>query len=437
MQSSVNMAGSSIRHTLVSAACLGLQPLLLSALSLPAMAYIIHRMGPERFAQWTASSALLTVFALIANLGLRSSYVRTISADPTRVHDALAEQLSLRLALTVPAGGLVLATCLAIGYPAPVLRCAAIAVAGLAFTTAATTFGDTLQSFDRVKALAGINLVSGVALTGASLVAARWDASPEWMAAAYLVGPVVGAVLSWRVVSRHICRVSLHWSPGRFTGLLKESRHFAAQQLLVVGSNQAEGLISPRLLGMTPFGSFAAGAGVASRLFVLPDALCTVAFPSMVRAFRQSRRDGAAVALRCLVITILAGVAVAVVGAAIAGPLGHLLLPARADTFVFVMRLTIWAVPLLGVELVLGYALNAAGGEAVQARLALPAAALTLAASIVLVLMMGIEGACWSMVARPALRALILAPVAIRTFWRRASGAEETGRGWVPLRRAG
>lgn len=431
------MAVTSIRGTLVGAACLGLQPLLLSALSLPAMAYIIHRMGPERFAQWTASTALLAVFSLIANLGLRSSFVRTVAADPACVDGALAEQLSLRLALTIPAGALVLGTCLAMGYPGPVIRCAAIAVIGLAFTTAATTFADTLQSFDRVKALAGINLVSGVALTGASVVAARWDASPEWMAAAYLVGPVLCAVLSWRVVSRHICRVCLRWAPGRFIRLLRESRHFAAQQALVVGSGQVEGLISPRLLGMAPFGSFAAGASVANRLFVLPDALCTVAFPSMVRAFRQKGREGAAVTIRCLLIAILAGVAVAVVGTAIAAPLGQLLLPARAETFAMVMRLTIWAVPLLGVELVLGYALNAAGGEAVQARLAVPAALLTVAASVVLVMAMGIEGACWSMIARPAVRAALLAPAAIRTFRGRAGDAEVTAREWAPLRRAG
>ncbi len=422
---------------LVGAACMGLQPLLLSALALPAMAYIIHQMGPDRFAQWTAPSALVMVFSLLANLGLRSSYIRTIAAEPSCVAGALAEQLSLRLALAIPAGALVIGTCAVLEYPAPVLHGASIAAVGLVFTTAATTFADTLQSFDRVKALAGIGLVAGASLTGASVVAARWDPSPEGMAAAYLVGPVLSAVLSWRLVSRRICRVSLRWAPGRFVRLVRDARHFAAQQLLVVGSGQIEGLISPRMLGMVPFGSFAAGASVANRLVVLPDALCTVAFPWMVRAFRASRRDGAGVTVRCLIIAIAAGIAVGVVGTLIARPLGELLLPARAETFAFVMRLTIWSIPLLGIELVLGYALNAAGGEGLQARLAVPAAVLTLATSIVLVRFMGIEGACWSMVARPALRAAILAPATFRSFRTPARDAELASVECVPLRRAG
>lgn len=437
MGTTTTMASPSVRRTLVDAACMGLQPLALSALSLPAMAYIIHQMGSERFAQWTASSALLTVFSMLANLGLRSSYIRTIAAQPACVTHALAEQLSLRMALTIPAGALVMVTCMILGYPAPVLHCAAIAVVGLAFTTAATTFADTLQSFGRVRALAGINAVAGVTLTGASVVAARWDASPEWMAAAYLVGPALSAVLSWRLVSRRICHVSLRWAPGRFTRLLRDARHFAAQQVLVVGSAQIEGLISPRWLGMVPFGSFAAGASVANRLVVLPDALCTVAFPWMVRAYRASLREGARVAMRCLVIAVVSGVAVGLVGVLIARPLGDLLLPARAETFAFVMRVTIWAIPLLGIELVLGYALNAAGGEAAQARLAVPAAVLTLGASVVLVRTMGIEGACWSMVARPAVRAAILAPATMRRYRDRANDAQPASVECAPLRRAG
>jgi O-antigen/teichoic acid export membrane protein len=267
-------------------------------------------------------------------------------------------------------------------------------------------------------------------------VVAWWNASPEWMAAAYLLGPLVSAVLSWVAVSRHLCPVSLHWAPARFSRLLKDSRHFAAQQLLTLGSNHAESLISPRLLGMIPFGHFAAGATIGNRLAVLPDALCAVAYPTMVKACAESRPTAARVLSRYLLIALAAGVAVALAASLIALPLGRILLPDQAGLFATVVRITIWSVPLIGLELVMGYGINAAGREALQARLAVPAAVLSLTTSIALVLTMGIEGACWSTVARPAIRAAFLTPAAIKTFWTRdaSAGLDNT---WMPLRRAG
>jgi len=407
----------SIRRTLMGAACLGLQPLLLNALSVPVLGYIIHRMGAEQYAYWATSTALLAVFSLIANLGLRSPYVRAIAADPASAADALPLQLGLRLALTLPAGALVIALCFALHYPPPVINCVLIAIIGLVLTTAATTLSDTLQAFHRTKTIAAINLASGLLLTGASLLAAWWNASPEWIAAAYLLGPLSSALLLSRSVTRHICPISIRWSTPRSTRLLKDSRHFAAQQLLIMGSNHAEGLLSPRLLGMLPFGHFAAGATISNRLAVLPDALCAAAYPSMVQACNRSRRSGGVVVLRYLLIALLGGAFAALLATLIARPLGEILLPQHAEIFATVVRITAWSLPLLGLEFVLGYGINAAGREALQARLALPAAALTLATSIALVLAMGIEGACWSMVARPAIRAAILAPAAFMTFW--------------------
>jgi endonuclease/exonuclease/phosphatase (EEP) superfamily protein YafD len=300
--------------------CLGLQPLAMNVLSVPAMAYIIHRMGAERYGQWAIATSLLAVFAVLANLGLRGAFVRAIAAEPSSVGPALAEQLGLRLSLTIPVGVLVLLTCAALGYPGSVLRCSAIAVVGLIVTTAATTLGDVVQSFHRIKSLAAVSMVSGVALTGVSVAAAWWSPRPEVMAAAYLVGPVVTAVLLLVIVSQTICPVGLRWAPRRFVSLLAGSRFFAAQQLLFAGSNQAESLLSPRIIGMESFGNFAAGATLGNRLVALPDALCAAAYPTMVQAYR--RGAGTGVVLRYFVIALSGGGAGGGCGVADRGAIG-------------------------------------------------------------------------------------------------------------------
>jgi O-antigen/teichoic acid export membrane protein len=255
------------------------------------------------------------------------------------------------------------------------------------------------------------------------------------MAAAYLTGPLLSALFLGVVVNRSICALRVRWNPARFMGLLAGSRHFAAQQLLFAGSAQAEGVISPRLLGMQQFGCFTAGSMLGSRFGVLPDSLCAAAYPGLVRAWSRGRRDWARAVHAYLAVALVGGLAVAFAGWAAAGPLGRLLLPGHAADFASVARITIWMVPLLGVELVMGYALNAAGRDALQAKLAVPAAIIGLAASAGLVWGFGLIGASWSMVLRPVIRGAFLAPHVWRMF-REEEGAAPLAR-IDPLRRAG
>ena len=56
--------------------------------------------------------------------------------------------------------------------------------------------------------------------------------------------------------------------------------------------------------------------------------------------------------------------------------------------------MTIWTLPLFGIESVLGYAINAAGADAAQARASLPAAICNVTLTIVLMSRLGIAGAC-------------------------------------------
>jgi O-antigen/teichoic acid export membrane protein len=405
-----------MRRTLVAAACVSLPPLAMNALSVPAMAFIIRRLGPTGYGQWTAATSLLAVTTVLTNLGLRGTFVRAVAADPGSAPGALADQLGLRLVLAAGASAAVIAACGLLRYPRPVLQCVALGAAGLTLTTVATTLGDLLQALQRLRTLAAVNLAAGLALTGASLVAAAIAAGPVVIAAAYLTGPLVAAVTLAMVVRRRCgCPVSVRWHGATFRRLILHSRFFAAQQLLAVGSAQAEALLLPRLVGLQQFGFFTAGTLLASRLTALPDGLCTAAYPAMAAA-RDPRRAGA-LAARCLLVAAGGGAAVAACGALAAGPIGRLLFPGDPAVFAMVARVTIWSLPLFGVESVMGYALNAAGADRAQARVSMPAAMASLALSISLVAMLGVPGACWSMVLRPAVRAAFLAPTFVRTFW--------------------
>jgi O-antigen/teichoic acid export membrane protein len=306
--------------------------------------------------------------------------------------------------------------CALLGYRAPVLWCAGVGALGLVMTVISTTLADVLQALHRIKTIAAVNLAAGISLTGASLLAAFLGAGPVAMAWAYLSGPIIAAMILFVIVRKSLGPVALVWDVRRFGELLSASRFLAAQQLLAIGGAQAEALMLPRFIGLSQFGFFTAGALPANRLTALPDGLCTAAYPAMVRACAANGSEAAALVRRCVLVAALGGSLLAVVGMLAVDPIGRLLFPGNPAVFAGVMRITIWALPLVSVEAVLGYALNAAGRDAAQARASVPAAIIGLVGAVTLVSTLGLTGACWSMLLRPAIRAAFLAPIAYRTF---------------------
>ena len=417
--------GPSTTRTLLGAACLSAQPLALSALSVPVMAYIIRCLGARAYGQWMVAASMLGVGGMVASLGVRGAFVRRVAADPGSAREALAEQIGLRLVLAATASALVVLACLTLGYPAPVLGCAVIGAIGLVLTAISTTLADLLQAQHRIRTIAAVNFAAGLALTGASVVAALCGGGATVIAATYLLGPAVAAAALLVIVRTQVpgrC-VEVSWNPRQFLGLLVGSRFFAAQQLLAAGSAQAEALLLPRMVGLTNFGYFTAGAMPATRLNVLSDGLCTAAYPAMARASAEgSGRELKELTVRYVIIAGLGGACAAGTVALSAGVLGRVLFPGDAELFTTVARVTCWALPLVGVEAVLGYAINAAGKDAAQARASVPAAALSLLSSVALIGVFGLHGACWSMLIRPMVRTAFLLPIAMRGL---GAGAEE------------
>ena len=407
--------------TLVGAACLSLQPLVLNAMSVPVMAVIIRQLGSAGYGQWASATSLLAVSAVLTNLGQRGTFVRAVAAHPESAERALADQLGLRLFLVAIASAVAIAACILLRYPVVVLQCIALGAAGLVFTTFASTLADLLQALYRIKTIAAVNLAAGLALTGASLLVATWGGTPPAIAAAYVTGPLVSAVVLWIIVKRRCCRIGIHWNFAQFWKLILGARFFAAQHLLAVANVQAEALLLPRLVGMQPFGLFTAGTLLTTRLTALPDGLCTAAYPSMSAA-RDSRR-GRSLATWCMFVAAAGGTLIALCVMLVAQPMGHLLLPRESAMFAEIVRITIWSLPLFGLESVMGYALNAAGAEKAQARVSLPATLATLTVSVFLVSSFGVTGACWSMLLRPLIRTAFLTSIFIRTFFQPANVA--------------
>lgn len=400
-----------LRSAAFGAACISLQPILLSALMLPATAYVIRGLGPTAYGQWATATALVAATSFLTNLGLRGTFVRAVARDPGMASEAFAEQLGIRTVLGLFAAVVALGACALLGYSRTVLLCTAFSVLALVLTTIASTANDLLQALHRLPTIAAVNLLGGVFLTAASVIAICVGAGPVGVAATYLSGPVLSvAMLLWIVQRRHVC-VRLHWNTRRSLKLLWEARFFAAQQLVATVSNNAEALIIPRLLGPTAFGFFSAGTLLPTRLTAIPDGIGTAAYPAIADTHRQAPEATPRMVLRFVLLAGAVCVPAALGVSLLADPISQLLFPGRGEVCEQVLRITIWLVPLMGLHCVISYAINAMNKDAPQARAWLFGGIAALVTSGVLVWQFGLIGACWSVVLRQGINLILITSV--------------------------
>ncbi len=403
------------KKSLFGGTCLAVQPLLLNALSLPVMAYIIRGLGPASYGQWTMATAVTGVLGVLANLGLRGAFVRQVAGQPEEAPKALAEQLGLRLVLATIAATLTIVLCLILRYPIVVIECAAVSALAMIVSTFASTLVDVLQAMGSTATMAGVNLVAGVLLTAASVVVIWVGLGPVALSVAYLIAPAFAAITLLSFVRKEI-PVQIRFDRVGGLRLLKQSRSFAAQILLCSSSSYVEALFLPQLIGPANFGLYIAGTLLPSRLESIPDGFCTAAYPMLTRRFRDGRARGTWLTMGWLVFILVSCLTAATGVFLLAGPIAGLLFPGNPESCRMVIQVTVWALPLMGIESVLGNAINAGGADAAQARACLPTAVCNVALTIILMKQMGLTGACIAMPLRHAVRIIILTACFSRWF---------------------
>jgi O-antigen/teichoic acid export membrane protein len=409
------------RRVLTGAFCAALQPLILNAVSVPVLAFVVQSLGRGGYGQFAVATSLAATFSFLADLGLRGRFVRGVACDPGSAARAAAEGLALRALLGAAAASLAVLTAVCLGYPAGVVWCTSVAAVGMVFTAVSTVTADLFQATHRLPTLAAVNMAAGVVLSAASVAAVLAGAGPFWVSVAYLLGPLTSAALSLAIVHRYHFPIRLHWDTRRFRSLIYDARHFTAQRALLVLDMNAEALLVPKLVGVPAMGLFAVGTLLVDRLLVIPDGLGSALYPAMSQAYRRGRGYAAREAVRCLSLTLTVCTPVVLLAYPGSAFIATVFFPAQAEACRQIICLTMWVLPLAGIDHAMTLALNAAGKDAEQARLALAAGVVNPLLAVALVSYWGLAGACWSYVLRFAIRAAFRTPCFVRTFSPRLS----------------
>ena len=410
------LPGSGLRQSITGAVSLSGSSLLLNAISLPVMAYIIRSMGPGEYGEWVTATALVGAVGALAGCGLRPVFVRLVSRDPDAASDAVAHQFGASGVLA--AAGALVALCvgLSLGYSRTVLIATAITAMGTVISVVPLTMGDLLQARLQLTRMSAVNFGAGLLLTLSSVVAAWIGVGAIGMSMTYLVGPITSAVLLLLFMRQLAFPIRISLTRTRFRSQLIEARFLAAQNVANVLSAQLAWLMLPKLVGSVSYGMFAAGALLASRLVVIPDSLATALYPLIAREYAVAPVNGARVVVKGLALGLLVCVPIAILAFFLATQIAQVLFPTQAAQCAYVIRMTMWGLPLWSIEFIMRYALTAAGKDALQLRQNVISAAVMTPLTVALVVGWGLAGACWATILTPVVRSLALLPAIVRTF---------------------
>lgn len=405
------------------------QPLLLSAVMLPATAYVIRTLGANAYGEWMTASTLVASMLFLGNLGLRGPFVRAVAAEPESAEALLAQQVGIRLALALLAALAALGACVVLGYSTLVLVCTILSALAMLVGTVAATLFDLLQGLQRLVAVAALTAASGIVLTAGAVFAAWQGAGPVGVAVAYVSGPIVASALAVWLVRQAQISVRVEWKSRRVAQLLWGARYFTMQQCIGTASQYVTALAVTKTLGEPTFGYFAAGTVLLDRFGGIADGLGSAAYAAVARAGRGGMRDALRVTAYYLLLAQALCIPLTLLIVLLAGPISSLLFPRHPEVCLYVMRLTIWALPLVALECILGYALNALHRDALQAWASL-ISTLHIALALVLVAQFGLAGACWALVLRPVVRLAAVIPCAVYAFrssWRQEAALKGVG----------
>ena len=417
-----------LRRPLFGASLLAVQPLVLNLINLPAVAFIIRTLNDHAYGEWALALSLNTAAVIITNLGLRPFFVRRISEDPSCTNEAFRDQLGARSLLAVVAAAVSIGATLAFGYPMTVVLCTSVLAVGLIGVALTSCVADLLQAREELPALAAINMVSGLALTGTAVVATYAGFGAVGLAFSYLVGPVLSCILALRYVHRRNVPIAATLSIRRTLQLVNEARLLGSKVFVFTMGNQAENLLVPMAAGMAVFGQFAAATILIRRLEVIPDALCSAFYPHMARAWNDGRRSR----LRLLAfIPVVLCLPPALVIFALADPIGGFLFPENPLTTAYVVRATVWYLPLIALAHGTGFALNAVHRDAQDAMILMSATVISLLTTPLLIWHLGLQGACISLLLRQALVGGLRLPLLL--YASGGSGSDEDAMPILPV----
>lgn len=309
---------------------------------------LARQLADAGYGQYSVILVVVMIAGMAADFGSANIVVRETSRRPMEANAILSATLLIRGITTVTVVLAVLAILLAGGIGADYFLPLMIATLSIIPTSASTAIEATFQGFERMDLSALADVVFSLVLTAAGIAVLYSGGGITAMTVVYLGASCVRLGYSSLVYSR-LDRVRGGWSPGagNIRHLAGESFPVLYWQLISLAYYKVDILLLEWLRSAAEVGWYAA----AYKLFEIPVMFGWLAvhalLPVMSRFYHESRERLFLLFEKTLKYIWVAGLGVAVMMVALAGPVIRLLFPAEFEPSVDILRVLGLTVPFM------------------------------------------------------------------------------------------
>ena len=320
------------------------QPLLMNAISLFAIAYIARGLGKDDYGRFVYALSFITMFMPLTNLGLRLLTVRDIATGRERpdLPDYVGRMLVLRFTLAIVGALLAIGVVSFVQRSADTRHVVYLATAIILLQGLTTTVTDVFQAFETMRHVAQVQFVSGMLLTVLSVVAIFLGYGLTGLMASYVIGNLVGTVLSLYYLYTKYTAPRMSVDFGFWKQSLIKAAPFFFPTLISQTGRQLGVVYMGGRLGPAPVGTYGAASTLMDKLNIIPDGVCTALFPTLAATFKTSQEEAAALYRRFFGYFLILALPIAVGTSVLARPMILLLYGEKYQGTPIVLSILVW-----------------------------------------------------------------------------------------------
>jgi O-antigen/teichoic acid export membrane protein len=242
------------------------------------------RLGPDGYGLYATAISFVSIFSLLADLGVNAITSRELAKDPSAVRRILSDNMGLRLTLSILIVPFILALSL-VAYPHTPRLPALIAIAScfVAFDAARCISLAYFTSILRNDVAAVVTVLQQVVLLSSALLASRYLPSVFAFTANYVVANAIAAVAAYAALGRSN-RSRPTFSPKRWKSIIRMSISVGIIQLVDVLYLRVDAVMLSLIDGTRSVAIYSIAYSVVLSVMVLPGFIMSSVSPLVATA---------------------------------------------------------------------------------------------------------------------------------------------------------
>ncbi len=386
---------------------------------------VARRLGGQALGRISFAYAFTSIFVLFADLGLSILVVREVARERALAGRYLGNLLSIKLVSLPVAFALIAGAIHLSGYPAEVVT-VVLLFAGINLARGILDlYGAVFSGLEVMGREAVLKNLHQLSLLASGVIALALGSDATGLAVALLIGSLLAVAIGSGLVWQIIPLFRPLWDGALWLMLVRRAVPIGITVMCIVLYNESDIVLLSYLgQGELEIGWYAAASKVMKMLQLIPMLVVTAVYPVFSDLARGPKAEFDAAYRGTLKLLLVIGIPVAVLVASLAEPLMDLVYGAGFLPGAAPLRLLACSIPFLYLGYVLVNVLVSSDRTRLAALATGGAAAITVAANLLLIPVLGITGAALAAVAGQVGLVVIGAAAVKRAI---------TGSRWVQL----